>query len=204
MTQRYVDFHVNITLLRNVIHSHSSRQAGYALSQGYISLVVPRQPSVHPRQPSVPHPLLRPVRLEYRHLLEAHRRLVPLESDSSDDDCVGHHRAASSPRTIVAAPEYASSLYHDDSCISPRHVHLVSKVSGRPLGDVYQTLSFDAANFHTVPSLHLGIATTVDPAMMVQPERSFEASAPSVAQLDCSRCSRVLTCTLILVLALLQ
>ena len=123
------------------------------------------------------------------------RRLVPLESDSSDDDCVGHHRAASSPRSIVAAPAYASSLYHDDSCLSPRHVHLVSKVSGRPLGDFYQTISFDAAYFHTVPSLHLRIATTVDPAMMVQPERSFEASAPSVAQLDCSRCSRVLTCT---------
>ena len=130
---------MSITLLRNVIHSHSSRQAGYALSQGYVSLVVPRQPSVRPRHV---HPLLRPVLLEYRHLLEAHRRLVPLESDSSHDDCVGHHRAASSPRTIVAAPAYASSLYHDDSCLSPRHVHLVSKVSGRPLGDVYQTLSF--------------------------------------------------------------
>ena len=72
---------------------------------------------------------------------------------------------------------------------------MVSNVSGRPLGDVYKTLSFDAAYFHTVPSLHLGNMTTVtvDPAMMVQPERSFEASAPSVAQLDCSRCSRELT-----------
>ena len=138
---------MSITLLRNVIHSHSSRQAGYVLSQGYVSLVVTRQPSVRPRHV---HPLLRPVRLEYRHLLEAHRRLVPLESDSSDDDCVGHHHAASSPRTIVAAPAYASSLYHDNSCLSPRHVHLVSKVSGRPLGDVYQTLSFDAAYFHIV------------------------------------------------------
>ena len=99
---------------------------------------------------------------------------MPLESDLSDDDCVdcvGHHRVASSPRTIVAAPTYASSLYRDDSCPSPRHVHLVSKVSGRPLGGVYQTLSFDAAYFHTVPSLHLGNETTVDPAMMVQPER---------------------------------
>ncbi len=56
MTQRYVDFHVmSITLLRNVIHSHSSRQAGYVLSQGYVSLVVPRQPSVRPRHV---HPLL--------------------------------------------------------------------------------------------------------------------------------------------------
>ena len=140
-------FITSITLLRNGIHSHSSRQAGYALSQGFVSaqavvsLVVPRQISVRP--------LLRPVRLEYRHLLEAHHRLVPLESNSSDDDCVGHHRVASSPRTIVAAPAYASSLYHDDSCLSPRHVHLVSKVSDRPLGGVYQTLSFDAAYFHT-------------------------------------------------------
>ena len=41
--------------------------------------------------------------------------LVPLESDSSVDDCVA-------PRTIVAEPSCASSLYHDDSCISPRHV----------------------------------------------------------------------------------
>ena len=114
--------------------------------------------------------------------------LVPLESDSSDDDCVAHHRVASSPRTIVAEPLCASSLYHDDSCLSPRYVHLVSKVAGRPLGDVYQTLSFVAAYFHTVPSLHLGNVTTVDPAMMVQPERSFEAFAPSVSQLDCSRC----------------
>ena len=44
--------------------------------------------------------------------------------------------------------------------------------------------TFDAAYCHTVPSLHLGNMTTVDPAMMVQPERSFEASAPSVAQLN--------------------
>ena len=29
--------------------------------------------------------------------------LVPLESDLSDDECVGHYHVASSPRTIVAA-----------------------------------------------------------------------------------------------------
>ena len=108
---------------------------------------------------------------------------------------IASDRVASLPRTIVSASACASSLYHDDSCLSSRHVHLVSKVSSRPLGGVYQTLSFDAAYFHTVPSLHLGNMTTVDPAMMVQPERSFEASAPSVAQLDCSRCYRELTCT---------
>ena len=67
--------------------------------------------------------------------------------------------------------------------------------AGRPLGDVYQTVSFDAAYFHTVPSLHLGNVTTVDPAMMVQPEQSFEAFVPTVSQLDCSRCSRELPCT---------
>ena len=64
-------------------------------------------------------------------------------------------------------------MYHDDSCLPPRHVHLGSKVSGRPLGGVYQTLSFDAAYFHTGLSLHLGNMTTVDPAMMVQLARSF-------------------------------
>ena len=111
--------------------------------------------------------------------------LVSLESDSSDDDCVAHCVGL---RRIASEPSCASSLYHDDSCLSPRYVHLVSKVAGRPLGDVYQTLSFVAAYFHTVPSLHLGNVTTVDPAMMVQPERSFEAFAPSVSQLDCSRC----------------
>ena len=95
----------------------------------------------------------------------------------------------------MAAPAYGSSLCLDDSCLSPRHVHLVSNVSGRPLGGVYQTLSFDATYVHTVPPLHLGNATTGYPAMMVQPERSFEASAPSVAQLDCSRCSTEFTCT---------
>ena len=75
------------------------------------------------------------------------------------------------------------------------HVHLVSKVSNRPLGGVYQTLSFGAAYFQTMLSLHLGNVTTVDPAMIVQLERSFEAFAPSVAQLagDCSRCPRELT-----------
>ena len=105
-----------------------------------LSRVVLRQPSVLP--------LLHSGRLERQRLLEAHRMLVPLESDVSDSDCVAHHRVASSPRTIVAEPSYASSLYHDNSCLSPRHVHLVSKVAGRPLGDVYQTLSFDAAYFH--------------------------------------------------------
>ena len=118
--------------------------------------------------------------------------LVPLESDSSDDDCLAYHRVASSPRTIVAEPVYASSLYHDDSCIAPRHVHLASKVSGRQLSGVYHTLSFDAAYFNAVPSLHLGNVTTVDPAMMAQPKRLFEAFAPSVAKFDCSRCSREL------------
>ena len=93
------------------------------------------------------------------------------------------------------------------SCLSPRHVHLVSKVSGRPLGGVYQTLSFDAAYFHTVPSLHLENVTTVDPAIMVQPERSFEAFAPSLSQLDCSRAQGsclVREKCFILVLSLLQ
>ena len=63
---------------------------------------------------------------------------------------------------------------------------------------MYQTLSLDAAYLHTVPFLHLGNVTTVDPcndAAMVQPGRSFKAFAPSVAQLDCSRCSRELTIT---------
>ena len=35
-----------------------------------------------------------------------------------NDDCVAHHRVASSPRTIVAEPSCASSLYQDDSCRS--------------------------------------------------------------------------------------
>ena len=46
---------------------------GYVSAQAVVSLEVPRQPPLHP--------LLRPVRLEYRHLLEAHRRLVAQESD---------------------------------------------------------------------------------------------------------------------------
>ena len=45
--------------------------------------------------------------------------LVPLESDSSDVDGVGHHRVASSPRTIVAESAYASSLYNRTSLIRP-------------------------------------------------------------------------------------
>ena len=179
---------MSITLLGNII-SHSSTQAVYVLSRGYVSaqavvsLVVPRQPSVHP--------LLRPVRLEYRHLLEAHLRMVALASTIASDITVLHLHHVRSWRCLH---NYASSLYHDDSCLSPRHVHLVSKVLGRPLGGVYQALSFDAAYFHTVPSLHLENVTTVDPAMVVQPERSFEVSAPSVAQLESSHCSRELTC----------
>ena len=88
--------------------------------------------------------------IERQRLLKANCMLALLESDSSDEDCGGHHRIASAPRTIVAEPAYASSLYHDDACLSPRHVH---KVSGRQLGGVYQTLSFDAACFHTLVTL---------------------------------------------------
>ena len=107
--------------------------------------------------------------------------LEPLALDLSDDDCAGLHRVASSPRTIVAECTYVSLQYHDDSCLSLIHVPLVSNISGRPLGCVYRTVSFDGAYFHTVPSLHLGNVPTVDPAMMVRPERSFEAFASSLS-----------------------
>ena len=112
-----------------------------------------------------------------------HWSRIQVTTIASDITCVASSQIQVGP-TIVAASACAYSLYHNDSCLSPPYVHLVSKVSGRPLGGLYQKLSFDAAYCHTVPSLHLGNMTTVDPAMMVQPERSFEASAPSVAQLN--------------------
>ena len=54
---------------------------------------------------------------------------------------------------------------------------MVSIFHDRPLDGVYQALSFNAAYFHTVPSMHLGNMATVYPAMIVKPDRSFEAFA---------------------------
>ena len=105
------------------------------LSQGCVSAqAVPRQPSGHPRQPSL-HPFRRPVRLEYRHLLEAHIvgwchwSRIQVTTIATDITVLRLHHVRSWRR------RHASSLCHDVSCLSPRHVHLVSKVSGRPLGD---------------------------------------------------------------------
>ena len=171
-------------------------QAVYALLQSYVSAQVVEVLSLVVLQQLSVVPLLYPGRLEYQHQLEARRIFIPLDSDLSDDDSVGHNcyvfTTYDRGRVYIVRTVFSVTLRFisfTQTC-SPGFKGLRSTTQWR-LSNAF----FWRCVFSHCPSLHLGNVTTVDPAMLARPERLFEAFAPSVAQLDFSRCSRELTCT---------